>query len=103
MAEQKMNKKIDRGALARLIKYIFVKHKLAVITVIVCVLLSSVLNMSSSIFLEQIVDQIIMPCIKQGLKFDDFKDKLMVYYLRWLAFIVQESLRRLSMVKSWRA
>src|SRR5574344_1516683 len=78
MAEEKMNKKIDRGALSRLIKYIFKKHKVAVIIIIVCVLLSSVLNMSSSIFLEQIVDQIIMPCIKQGLKFEDFRSQLMV-------------------------
>ena len=77
MIEQKINKKINRSALSRLIKYIFNKHKLAVIVIVVCVLLSSVLNMSSSIFLEQIVDQIIMPCIKQGLRFEDFKDKLM--------------------------
>jgi len=77
MAEQKINKKIDRSALSRLLKYIFSRHKAAIIIVIVSVLLSSVLNMSSSIFLQKIIDEVIMPCIEQGLKFADVRDDLM--------------------------
>ena len=56
----KNKKKLNPSALKRLIKYILSRHKFAITVVVISVLFSSVLNMSSSIFLENIIDQVIM-------------------------------------------
>jgi len=74
----KNKKKLNPSALKRLIKYILSRHKFAITVVVISVLFSSVLNMSSSIFLENIIDQVIMPAITEGLGFEGVKDKLII-------------------------
>jgi len=53
--------KISKASIKRLFKYVTNGHKLQLILVAICILLSSVANVSSSIFLEKLIDDYIVP------------------------------------------
>lgn len=61
--------------LSRLIKYMFEYYKLPLIIVLICITLNSMAAISSSIFIERIVNDVITPGIANG--WDSVKDKLL--------------------------
>ncbi len=61
--------------LSRLIKYMFEYYKLPLIIVLICIKLNSMAAISSSIFIERIVNDVITPGIANG--WDSVKDKLL--------------------------
>ena len=61
--------------LSRLIKYMFEYYKLHLIIVLICITLNSMAAISSSIFIERIVNDVITPGIANG--WDSVKDKLL--------------------------
>jgi len=75
MKSQKTNKRGGTLALlSRLVGYMFKYYKIQLIVVILCITLNSVAAISSSIFIERIVDDIITPGVANG--WDTVKDKL---------------------------
>lgn len=56
-------KSIDKNTLKRLLNYIFKDHKLKFIIVFICIILSSVASVSSSVFMEKLIDDYITPLI----------------------------------------
>lgn len=70
----KSNKGI-MSILSRLIKYMFEYYKLPLIIVLICITLNSMAAISSSIFIERIVNDVITPGIANG--WDSVKDKLL--------------------------
>lgn len=56
-------KSIDKKTLKRLLNYIFKDHKLKFIIVFLCIILSSIASVSSSVFLEKLIDDYITPLI----------------------------------------
>lgn len=54
--------KLDFGAIKRLMGYLL-KHKLVLIIVIICILLSSITNVASSVFLQILIDDYITPIL----------------------------------------
>lgn len=55
--------KIDKNVLKRLLSYIFKDYKLQFILVFVCIIFSSIASVSSSLFLEKLIDDYIEPLI----------------------------------------
>ncbi len=75
MKSQKTNKRGGTLALlSRLVGYMFKYYKIQLIVVILCITLNSMAAISSSIFIERIVDDIITPGVANG--WDTVKDKL---------------------------
>lgn len=56
-------KQIDKKVLGRLLKYIFKDYKLPFAIVFVCIIFSSLASVSSSLFLERLIDDYIVPLI----------------------------------------
>ncbi len=69
------SKKGVMSILSRLIKYMFEYYKLPLIIVLICITLNSMAAISSSIFIERIVNDVITPGIANG--WDSVKDKLL--------------------------
>ena len=67
-------RKINSTGLKQLLKYIFKYYKVQIIIVLICLIISSIVNMAASVFLEYFIDDVIMPSIKLG--FDAVYDKL---------------------------
>lgn len=68
-------KKINKSAtLKRLLKYLFHYYKGSIVIVIVCLILSAVGGICASIFVEQVIDTVIVPGVKNG--FDSIKSNL---------------------------
>ncbi len=74
MAEKTKKGKGVMGILSRLVKYMFKYYKLQLIAVIICISLNSMAAISSSIFLERIVNDVITPGVANG--WDSVKDTL---------------------------
>ena len=55
--------KIDKTVVKRLLSYIFKDYKKEFILVIICILFSSIASVSSSLFLETLIDDYIEPMI----------------------------------------
>ncbi len=70
MAKQKMNpamnKQPKKHVLGRLLKYLFHYHKASLIVVMICIVLSAVAGISSSVFLQTIIDNCITPGLTTG-------------------------------------
>ena len=77
MARKTKNGKGVMSILARLVGYMFKYYKLQLIVVLICITLNSIAAISSSIFIERIVDDVIKPGIDGGLGWDGVKDKLL--------------------------
>ena len=59
-----MNKnKVPKGTIKRLISYITKKHKKKLLIVFICIILSSVASVASSIFLQALIDDYITPLL----------------------------------------
>ena len=56
-----MSKKFDLNTIKRLMKIITKKYKIQLIIVFILVILSSLANVSSSLFMEKLVDNYITP------------------------------------------
>jgi len=56
-------KKLDKKVLGRLLKYIFKDYKFHFIAVFICIIFSSIASVSSSLFLEKLIDDYIEPLI----------------------------------------
>ena len=56
-------KKIKKGTIKRLFRYISKKYLMAFIAVIVCILVSSLANIKGSLFLETLIDDYIEPLL----------------------------------------
>lgn len=55
--------KLDMKVLKRLIKYIFKGHKKQYIVVFICIIVSSIVSVASSLFMEKLIDDYIEPLI----------------------------------------
>ena len=77
MARKTKNGKGVMSILARLVGYMFKYYKLQLIVVLICITLNSIAAISSSIFIERIVDDVMKPGIDGGLGWDGVKDKLL--------------------------
>ena len=65
---------VKKGTLKRLLKYIFKYYKSALIAVFVCLILSAAGGLISTVFMQQLIDNVITPGIKNG--FDSVKSTL---------------------------
>ncbi len=65
---------IKKGTLGRLLKTIFKYYKWQLVVVLVCILLSSVGSLVSSVFMQRLVDDVITPAMKVG--FDEVRSTL---------------------------
>ena len=65
---------IKKGTVSRLFKWVFGKYKWQLILVFACILIASVANLVSSVFMQQLVDNVITPGVKEG--FDAVKGTL---------------------------
>ncbi len=65
---------VKKGTLKRLLKYIFKYYKSALIAVFVCLILSAAGGLISTVFMQQLIDNVITPGIKDG--FDSVKSLL---------------------------
>lgn len=63
-----MDKKpqIKKNTIKRLFSYIFKNHKKKFVLVIICIILSSAANVSSSLFLQTLIDGYITPLLKDA-------------------------------------
>lgn len=61
------NMQFDKGTIKRLLKYMS-KYKIMFAIVFVCIIISSVTGVASSLFLQTLIDDCIMPLIKTGSK-----------------------------------
>ncbi|MDE6605254.1 MAG: ABC transporter ATP-binding protein/permease [Clostridia bacterium] len=75
MAQRIKSSKGVMSILGRLIKYMFKYYKLPLIVVLICITFNSMAAISSSIFIERIVNDVITPGIENG--WDSVKDKLL--------------------------
>ena len=60
-----MKNKLDKKTLFRLLKYIFKEHRIRFITVIILVILSALTGVASSLFIESLIDNYIVPMLSQ--------------------------------------
>ena len=59
-----MNKpKLPKGTIKRLFSYIFKDHKMRLTIVFICIIISSISGVASSLFLQRLIDNYIMPLI----------------------------------------
>ena len=87
--------KPKKGTFARLLRYIFAHHKIKLIVVFCCVVISALATVSAAFFLRQIIDDCVAPGITEGL--DAVKPRLMrllgtmagVYVLGVIAALLQ--------------
>ena len=66
--------KVDKGTVKRLMSYVFDHYKVQFAFVVVCIVLSSVVNVIGSMFLRVLIDSYIMPLV--GQENPDFKPLL---------------------------
>lgn len=59
--------KMDTSSLKRLLSYLFHYYKKQLILVVCCVLLTSLASVSSSIYMQKIIDEVITPGLGQGM------------------------------------
>ena len=84
-----MSKKIDMTTVKRLFKYIFKEYKIQFIFVLIFVLLSSLVSVSSSLFLESLVDNYITPILDTGvIDFSPLIKALLIMCIIYLTGIV---------------
>ena len=57
---------VKKGTMSRLIKYVFKYYKGSLIAVFICILLSSVGGLVSTVFMQQLVDEVITPGVQAG-------------------------------------
>ncbi len=57
---------IKKGTLGRLLKTVFKYYKWQMIAIVVCILLSSVGSLVSSVYMQMLVDEVITPAAEQG-------------------------------------
>lgn len=57
---------VKKGTMSRLLKYVFKYYKGSLIAVFVCILLSSVGGLVSTVFMQQLVDEVITPGVQAG-------------------------------------
>lgn len=57
------NKKLDKKTVSRLMGYIFKTYKLQFLIVMILVILSSLTNVASSLFLQRLIDDYISPML----------------------------------------
>lgn len=69
------NKKIDMNSLSRLLKFVFKKYKFHLFIVAICLVISSISNVIGVTFMQQLIDDVIVPGIANGM--DSVYDKLM--------------------------
>ena len=67
---------VKKGTMKRLLKYLFHYYKAALIITAVCIVLSSVASIVSSVFTKQLVDGIIVPGVQSPDKFGAVKGEL---------------------------
>ena len=65
---------IKKGTVKRLLKWVFGNYKWSLILVFACILITSAANLVSSVFMQQLVDNVITPGVTQG--FDAVKGTL---------------------------
>lgn len=70
--------KLDPKVLRRIASYISPKHRLLLLLVVACILLSSVANVNSSLFIKDLIDEHIAPMLSSGSK--DFSGLLMMLF-----------------------
>ncbi len=68
------DKKIDMKSLKRLLTYVFSKHGFALVTVVFCIMASSVSNVIANTFMAKVIDEVVIPGLVNGL--DAVKDRL---------------------------
>lgn len=57
--------KVDKGTIKRLLSYIFDNYKVRFILVVICIVLSAIVNVIGSMFLKTLIDSYIMPLVGQ--------------------------------------
>ena len=68
------DKKIDMKSLKRLLTYVFSKHGFALVTVVFCIMASSVSNVIANTFMAKVIDEVVIPGLANGL--DSVRDRL---------------------------
>lgn len=66
--------KLNKGVFMRLIKDIAANYKAAMILTVICIIASSIASLSSSVFLQKVIDDCIMPGLTSG--FDAVKGEI---------------------------
>ncbi|MGN1099240.1 MAG: hypothetical protein ACI4S9_02760 [Christensenellales bacterium] len=66
--------KVNKGVFARLIKDIAANYKAAMILTVICIIASAIASLSSSVFLQKVIDDCIMPGLTGG--FDAVKGEI---------------------------
>ena len=61
------NKKIDMKSLKRLLGYVFKRYSVHFVIVLICIILSAVSNVIVNAFMAQLIDDVILPGISNGL------------------------------------
>ena len=72
----KINKSV-MSILARLVGYMFKYYKIQLVVVLICITLNSIAAISSSIFIERIVNKVITPGVTGGLGWAGVKSELL--------------------------
>lgn len=75
-ANKKRNGKGVMSILGRLLGYMFRYYKVELAVVFVCITFNSVAAISSSIFLQRLIDDVIVPGVRGGLGWEGVKSKL---------------------------
>ena len=57
--------KVDKATIKRLLSYIFANYKGRFVCVVICIVLSSIVNVAGSMFLKVLIDSYIMPLVSQ--------------------------------------
>lgn len=76
---------IKKGTLKRLLKTVFRYYKWRMLLAILCIALSSVGSLVSSIFMASVVDEVIMPAVKLGGMTAAIENKLMGLIIMMIA------------------
>ncbi|MBR4462259.1 MAG: hypothetical protein IKS51_06745, partial [Erysipelotrichaceae bacterium] len=61
------NKKIDMKSLKRLLGYVFKRYSVHFVIVLICIVLAAVSNVIVNAFMAQLIDDVILPGISNGL------------------------------------
>ncbi len=67
---------IKKGTMSRLLKYLFHYYKTPLIVTVVCILLSSMASIVSSVFMKNLVDGVIKPGVESPDRFEAVKGQL---------------------------
>ena len=79
-------RKIRKGTIKRLLRYITQNYKKLFIIVFICIIISSVANSSGSLFLQKIIDDYIMPLL--GTESPDYSGLLRILSILAVIFLV---------------